>query len=211
MKKMFLALSLLLASGVFTSAQSDDYKKGEVFLGYSNGQVDVGDINGVFTDRTTFNGFNASGVYNVSRYFGIKGDISGTYKKDDFNVTFPGTPSTIISGRSTSSLYNFLAGVQVKDNASGGRLKPFAHALVGAGHARVEVKDITCTPSTTCPPTQFPTTQRETGLAGAFGGGLDVRLNDRIDLRLIQADYNPIKFDDSTTHNFRFGFGIVIK
>jgi hypothetical protein len=37
------------------------------------------------------------------------------------------------------------------------------------------------------------------------------RVNDRFDIRVVQADYNPIKFDAGTEHNFRFGFGVVIK
>lgn len=68
----------------------------------------------------------------------------------------------------------------------------------------------------------------DAGFAAAFGGGLDVRLNDRIDIRVIQIDYNPMRFDFSdfgaigvpgtptplgdpkrTLHNFRIGIGIV--
>ena len=43
MKKLFLAFSLALVSSLFVSAQTaDDYKKGEVYVGYSNGQIDTG-------------------------------------------------------------------------------------------------------------------------------------------------------------------------
>jgi hypothetical protein len=50
----------------------------------------------------------------------------------------------------------------------------------------------------------------ETGFAGAFGGGLDIRASDRVDVRVIQFDYNPTRLFDSTQHNFRIGVGIVI-
>jgi len=53
-------------------------------------------------------------------------------------------------------------------------------------------------------------TDTETGLAGAFGGGLDIRASDRIDIRAFQFDYNPTRVFDSTQHNFRIGVGIVI-
>ena len=73
-------------------------------------------------------------------------------------------------------------------------------------------------------------TQHVTGFAAAIGGGLDIRLTPRIDLRAIQIDYNPMRFDFSdfgavgipgtptplgeprrTLHNFRIGIGIVIR
>ena len=51
----------------------------------------------------------------------------------------------------------------------------------------------------------------ETGLAGAFGGGLDIKLSNHVDLRLVQIDYNPIKFQDGIQKNIRLGIGIVFK
>jgi len=45
----------------------------------------------------------------------------------------------------------------------------------------------------------------------AFGGGLDIRLNDRLDIRAVQVDWNPIRSGGVTTNNLRFGVGIVIK
>ena len=218
MKKIFLAFCLTAISGLAAFAQStDEYKKGEFFVGYSNGQVDTGinredtnEFEEFFDERETFNGFNASGVYNVSRYVGIKGDVSGTYNSKDFAVTVPnGTTTSTVSFNTRSSLYNFLGGVQVKDNATEGRFKPFAHALVGAGHGRVEIKDLVCPTGADC--TGLEGTESETGLAGAFGGGLDIKINNRVDFRAIQVDYNPIRFNDATQHNVRFGIGFVFK
>lgn len=215
MKKLILALCLTILASVFAFAQSTDYKKTEFFVGYSNGQVDTGadsgnNVNDFFDDRLSFHGFNASGVVNVSRYFGIKGDVSGTYKTNEFS--FPvttGTTTNNISFKTKSSLYNFLGGVQIKDNASTGRLKPFAYALAGAGRGKVKVSNLVCPTGVVCP--DFSGDDSETGLAGAFGGGLDVRINDRFDFRVIKVDYNPIKFDSGVQHNVRIGVGIVIK
>lgn len=198
-------------------AQStDEYKKGEFFVGYSNGQVDTGlnsedgsEFEEFFDERETFHGFNVSGVYNLTRYVGIKGDVSGVYNSKDFDVTVPdGTGTARVAFNTRSSLYNFLGGVQIKDNATEGRFKPFAHALVGAGHGRVEFKDVVC-PGDVC--AALEGTESETGLAGAFGGGIDIRLNNRVDFRAIQVDYNPIRFDGGTQHNIRFGIGFVFK
>lgn len=219
MKKIILALCLTAISGLTAVAQnSDDYKRSEFYVGYSNGQVDTGvdvennnEVEEFFDERATFHGFETAGVYNFSRYVGLKGDISGTYNKKNFSASVPVTGGTsTVSFDADSSLYNFLGGVQVKDNANEGRFKPFAHALVGAGHARVKVRNLVCPTGVDC--TGFEDTTSETGLAGAFGGGIDVRINDKFDFRAVQVDYNPLKFKDSSVqHNFRFGIGLVIK
>ena len=215
-KRLISALSIAIISVVAASAQAvDDYKKGEFFVGYSNGQVDTGldsgsSVRDFFRDRANFNGFNASGVYNVTRYVGIKGDVSGTYNNTRFDETFvdPTTGTTYTAGFDTkNSLYNFVGGVQVKDNAKEGTFKPFAHAMVGVARGRTEIRNLVCTPSTLCPILADGITN--SGLSGVFGGGLDFRLNNKIQIRAIQVDYNPIRSDGETSHNMRIGAGIV--
>jgi opacity protein-like surface antigen len=213
MKKYILAACLAAISSISAFAQTDDYKKGEVYVGYSNNQVDSGADSGdtvesFFDDRESFNGFEAAGVYNVSRYFGVKADVSGTYKNQNFSVPVATSPTTTITTNFDvkRSVYNFLGGVQVKDNSNDTRFKPFAHALIGAGHARYSVKNVTCA-GTICP--TFEDSGSETGLAGAFGGGLDIKATDKISIRAFQVDYNPIRINGDTSHNVRLGAGIV--
>jgi len=213
MKKLILALCLTILASVCAFAQTD-YKKSEFFIGYSNGQVDTGanSGNGVddfFDDRVSFHGFNASGVVNVNRYVGITGDVSGTYRTDNFSFSVTsGTTTNTVAFKAKSSLYNVLGGVQIKDNASTARFKPFAYALAGVGHGRTKVSNVTCPASVDC---SDLISDSETGLAGAFGGGLDIRVNDKIDFRVLKVDYNPIRFDSGTQHNVRIGVGVVFK
>lgn len=218
MKNVILAISFTVVSAAAIFAQAtavDDNKKVEIFAGYSNGQVDTGldsgsTVRDFFRDRANFNGFNVSGVYNLNRYFGVKGDVSGTYNNTRFSETFvdPVSGTTFTTSFNTNnSLYNVVGGVQVKDNSKSGTFKPFAHAMAGLGHARTKVKDLTCTPTLACP--VIEDTFTENGLSGVFGGGIDVRLNDKIQIRAIQVDYNPIRFDGDTSHNVRIGAGIV--
>jgi opacity protein-like surface antigen len=159
-------------------------------------------------DRQGFNGFEVSGVYNASRYFGLKADMSATYHNRGFafNVPTPGGGTGSIGFETKSSLYNFLGGVQIKDNSTSGRVKPFAHALVGAAHTRVKLSGLGCSVGVDCSLIQGGS---ETNIAAAFGGGLDVKLNRSVQLRLVQVDYNPIWFDGGRQNNFRFGFGLV--
>jgi len=68
---------------------------------------------------------------------------------------------------------------------------------------------------------------RDTSFALKVGGGLDIRAGKRIDIRLIQVDYNPVfsgnrnarsisgpftavSFTGKTANNYTIGAGIVI-
>jgi hypothetical protein len=210
MLKTSLIFTIILACASIAAAQSD-YKKFEFFGGYSHNRIDTGigdddpDLGDIVNEREGFNGFNTSITGNVTRYVGLKFDFSGHFN----NRTIPFGPIT--DGIDVDSrLYNFLGGVQIKDNSSETTFKPFVHGLFGAAHARnrVDVSNDVCiaiSPSP-CPP-DF--TEKETGWAAAFGGGLDIRASDRIDIRVIQVDYNPTGLFDRTQHNFRIGVGIV--
>ena len=212
MKKFILALTLTLASSICALAQSDDdQKKPEFFAGYSYGQADARYGNfSVYEDHTSLSGFNAAAVFPVSRYVGIKGDVSGTYQSK--NITLPtlslsGIPIGSLAFTAKNSLYNVLGGVQVKDYASTKRFKPFAHALAGAAFRKNEL-----TPGGTCITTIIcPGSRNDKGLAMAFGGGLDVRVNKRVDIRAFQLDYNPARFNGKFESNFRFSIGVVFR
>lgn len=211
-------MTLVCASFGLAQNTTGDYKKSEFYVGYSNNQVDTGADNSsgnnfqnFFNNRKSFHGFNVTGTYNVTRYVGITGDVSGTYNNTDFSIpvaTTGGPAVAPITFKTNNSLYNFLGGVQIKDNASESRLKPFGYALVGAGHGRTKIKNLNCPSTVNC---SSLSDFSDTGLAGAFGGGLDVRVNDKVDFRVIKVDYNPIRLNGETDHNVRLGIGVVFK
>ena len=217
MNKFISALGLLVFSTAIIFGQSADIKRGEGYFGYSNGQIDTGvdsgsSINAFFRDRANFNGFEASGVYNLSRWFGVKGDFSAHFHSQRLNEVFPDPTGAVnVTTKNDNSLYNYLGGVQVKDNRNSGTWKPLAHALIGAATVRSKFTELTCTTKTgtTCPTGFTNETVSNTGFAGAFGGGLDIRVNDHFQIRAIQIDYNPVHVGGFTDHNARFGAGIV--
>jgi hypothetical protein len=90
--------------------------------------------------------------------------------------------------RGGDAVHYVMGGPRVTLRSGGSRVEPFAHALVGgaflnsSGHFSM-----------------------------AVGGGLDVRVNDKIAIRAIQADYAPIFFEHSTAHNARFSAGVVFR
>lgn len=222
MNKLILAFCLTIITSVFAAAQTtatDDYSKVEGFIGYSNNQVDTGlsdddnDLRDFFNDREGLHGVNGSVVGNINRYVGIKGDVSGHFKSYNFDVPRPGTTNTTDSFKVKASVYNFLAGVQVKDNTKGGsRFRPFGHALAGVAVGRTKV-DSSFFTSAFCQQANVDCSEdlsdTETGFAAAIGGGIDIRATDRFSIRAIQVDYNPTRFNGSIQNNFRFGFGVV--
>jgi hypothetical protein len=188
MRKLFVIAVLITCSAPFTNAQStDDYNKYDVFAGYSHNRVDFGDSSDDFDAREGFNGLNVSATGNLTRYVGLKGDYSFHRKSFDeglFSVD--------------ADLHQIFGGVQVKDNSKETSVKPFAHLMAGIAHAKISASGVG--------------SDNESGFAGVIGGGVDIRVNDRVDFRVIQFDYNPTRLGgDSTQHNFRIGVGIVFR
>lgn len=209
MNKIIGALCLVMILGICVFAQTnnnDEYKKNEFFVGFSNQQV------GLNFNRQSHNGFEGSYVRNFSRYVGVKGDASGVYNNNSFTANSLNINGTLTSFRikNSSSIYNFLGGVQIKDNASKARLKPFGHALAGVAYRRTKVKEASCV-SATCPGgvPRIDFTFSDNGFSAAVGGGLDVRITDKIDIRAIQVDYNPVFVNGGRTDSVRFSTGIV--
>jgi hypothetical protein len=208
MLKTILLGMIMVGCASIAFAQSDDYKKFEFFAGYSHNWIQTGiaddpELGSIIRESQSFNGFNTSITGNVSRYLGLKFDFSGHFKSRTVPV------STVATVNVDSQLYNFLGGIQIKDNSSESPFKPFAHALVGAARVRnrLNFANDVCVLVFPSPCPEFADT--ETGFAGAFGGGFDIRAGNRVDIRVIQVDYNPTRLFDRTQHNIRVGVGIV--
>ena len=204
-----LCLTCVLTVSAFAQTQTDEYRKNEFYVGYSNQQLESGDYR-------TANGFEGAYVRNIHRYFGIKGSVSGAYRNDSFEPTFTDPTNGTFSYRikTSDAVYNFLGGVQVKNNASEARFKPFAHALAGVAVTRSKISAPVCTAGT-CPSiinNGAAFTFTNTNFAAAVGGGLDIKINEKIDFRAIQVDYNPIyRGGNNWQNNIRFGVGVVFK
>lgn len=228
--KLLMTLAALILVSTNTALAQDDYKRYEFFAGYSALRIDnlAGDtsspaIDDVLGEKQTLRGFNLAATYNFHRYVGAKFDYSLHLREDNF--TRP-----LGSGTVDTTLQNFLGGIQIKDNSEDGpTFKPFGHALFGVAVQKVDVDS-----------PQLPAlfgisdfSTNETSFSMAFGGGLDIRLNNRFDLRVVQIDWNIIKRGDQQTgivlvptpfqtvgspfvipgtrqDNLRLGIGIVI-
>ncbi len=246
-KLSLLALVVLALSPAALAQNGDDYHKVEVSGGYSYGRFEPnsgtqtvtagpdvfsfepctpdgadilgGDLQRIFCERRGFQGFDASVAYNFTKYLGVKGNVSGHFKKDrtvdqftDAGVTRTDTNDL------TDRTWQFLAGLQVKNNSREARVKPFAHALFGV--ARQTSHDV----QSSTGGFNFTLDDEVTSFSMKLGGGIDLRLSEHVDLRVIEVNYNPIFAGDRdvpgnadfdlrvagrTAHNFTIGVGIA--
>jgi len=219
-KNIFCIIAIagfIVLTGLATTAQ--DIRRVEFFGGYqfhniSTGLGEVNDAIGedIFDNRITAHGFNASLTGNVSKMIGIKFDYSTTGRAllPDFS------DQTDLKLR----VNQYLGGIQIKNNeVDGPRFKPFAHILAGVANERIRCTqgcDLKINPLEGTSSTGI--SESTSSFAMVFGGGIDVRVHPRVDIRVIQLDYNPIFYggvenldlSSRTQNNFRIGFGIVI-
>jgi len=228
--KRFVTLATLILVSTITALAQDDYKRFEFFGGYSALRVGnlAGDtsspaVDDVLGEKQTLRGFNLAAGFNFHKYIGAKFDYSLHLREDNFS-------RPLGSGTIDTSLQNILGGIQVKNNSQDGpTFKPFGHALFGVAVQKVDVDSAQL-------PALFGISDfhtNETSFAMAFGGGLDIKLNNRFDLRVVQIDWNIINRGDQQTgivlaptpfqtvgtpfvipgtrqDNLRLGIGIVI-
>jgi opacity protein-like surface antigen len=136
-----------------------------------------------------FHGWNASITGNVNKWFGVVADFSGHYggsiDEDGFDE------------RQRVHSYLFGARIAVRKKK---RATPFVHALFGASTLKTEL-------------TGFG--QRfvfsDTGFSLVLGGGLDIKVNDRVAIRAFQLDYLRARFFGETENRGRLAFGIVLR
>ena len=226
MRRTALVVFTLLCSS-YAFGQSDDYKKVEVFGGYSlmhfdrAAETNNANLTTLLEGKELLNGFNVSANYNFHKYAGVVFDYSYHFREDEFNTTFSG-PTATVTGTVDTTIHNILGGIQIKNNSKDGpKLKPFGYGVAGWAIQKVDLES----------PNLFPVlgvngiSTNETSFAFALGGGLDIRINDRFDLRAGKLDLNfirrgdqeftraagsPLILPSATQYNIRFGVGIVI-
>lgn len=210
-KVSYLSFFLLVAFAAIT-VTAQDFKKYEVFGGftYANHDNVFEAIDDGIDPTISLRGVNAAFTYNFSRYIGAKFDYSLTANRKTFT-----DPTVNLEVKYKNN--QFFGGVQFKDNSEDGpKWKPFGHIMAGLANQRFNAHGTVQTPGTVHIIDASPTTNN---FAMIFGGGLDVRVHEHIDIRLVQFDYNPIFFGDQnvgvfplsnrTQQNMRMSFGLV--
>ena len=131
------------------------------------------------------NGWNASVQGNVNNWFSVVGDFSGHYGSVELA---PGVSLDVNN-------HAFLFGPRISCRKHE-RFTPFAHVLLGGARNKFSAQGLSSS---------------DTAFAAALGSGVDVKVSDRIALRLFQADYVLTRFGSDTQNNFRLSTGLVLR
>jgi hypothetical protein len=199
MRKILLSLFFLLPFPLAAVAQPD-YPDAEISGGYSYFRANPGSFDDQY-EWSNLHGWNATVAANLSECLAIEGDLGGHY----------GSPS--IYGYDIPLLdvryYTFMAGPKLSHRSNG--VIPFAHFLIGAargsfgggiGSFNLDLSN-------------------RNALAAAVGGGIDLNLDKRLAVRIVQADYLMTRFSpisdfpfsslDERQNNFRISAGVVFR
>lgn len=179
-----LMVFTLLFLAFTVAAMAQDTPAAEIFGGYSYFRLNNTGPEG--TDDVSLNGWNASLAINANRWAGFVADFSGYY---DTNTELD----------AKLKIHSFLFGPRF--TARMDRISPFVQVLFGASRFSANSID----------------TDEEyaagTNFALAFGGGVDIAVNDTLTIRPAQFEYVGIKDEDDGEfgNNFRYSAGIVIR
>jgi len=220
---LFATVVCVLLSATVASAQMP-----EIFVGYTNLQAEgLPNRNNpnspfdteFFRDRATLHGVNGSVTAYNEVGIGITGDFSWARRSrgQDF-----------VGGRADqdTDVYYVLGGPTVKFNRNH-RAQPFTRVMAGIGYTRFKASVETINP-VGVGSTGNSFVIGGTDFAASVGGGLDVRVNDRLKVRLFQVDWAPVFLKDRTVDvlgssgiiepttlngqrqdNWRFSFGVA--
>ena len=133
-----------------------------------------------------FHGWNASVTGNITKRFGITADFSGHYG-DELDG------SILIK----QDAHSFLFGPRYTFRRK--RFSPFVYALFGVTrfHESATIAGQSLSFS-------------DTGFSSALGGGLDIKVNERVAIRAFQIDYFRPNFFGEAHNRGRLAFGVVI-
>lgn len=137
----------------------------------------------IYCLRRGFKGGAGTVTFNLKKYVGVIGDFTALYKNDTAVDDFG---SHVDTNKFKERTWEVLGGVQIKNNSKTLRFKPSIHVL--AGFARQTSKDV----QTSTGPFNFMLTDNVTSFAMKIGAAADVRLSERVDLRVFEINYNPI-------------------
>ena len=205
MYKLLVLLALLSTSSMLVAAQD---KRFEVFGGYSYLMTDLEESDAPLDRFDNLDGFNVAATGYFTKRFGITGDFSAHFRNETEQVS-----GGVVRFKARS--YRYLGGPQVSFR-NDTRVTPFIRFLAGVENNRFSFQ---ATPTGGSVPTTSESVS-VTDFSLALGGGLDVRLNDRLAIRVFQIDYNPdfvrrrpdIGINESRRlDNVRFSIGIVFK
>lgn len=131
-------------------------------------------------------GAAGSVAFNLNSWFGAVGEVFGC-------TANPSSTDGMFSDPAGSRRwFTYLAGPRVSRR---GRFTPYAQFLVGGAHFSAE---------------DSSRSEGSTAFGLTIGVGLELKIADRVALRLLQPEYLRAKFDGVVSHHLRLQTGVVI-
>ena len=134
-----------------------------------------------------FHGWNGSVTGNITKSFGLVADFSGHYGNEQDGPL-------LVNEDAHSAHFG------PRFSYRGKRLTPFAYALFGL--TRFHQSAII---------SGQRLSDADTGFSSTLGGGLDVKLNNRVAIRAFQIDYFRPNFFGEAHNRGRLAFGVVLQ
>lgn len=179
---LFLSFSLFLMIMSIT-VHGQETPKVELFGGYSYLRAD--DV----SSGANMNGWNLSLTGNANSWFGVALDFSGHYR----NI------NDLPFGTAVVNTHILAVGPQFAVRSSD-RMTPFAHIMFGVGRSGFRSQTISGS---------FEGVHYS--VLGVMGGGVDLKIGNRLGYRLIQGDYILTHFAGRLEHQLRFSTGLVLR
>jgi opacity protein-like surface antigen len=182
MKKLVLVAMLLFGFSVLAVAQ--DVPVAELSGGYSYVHASAGDP----SKTLNMHGWNAAFAVNVNQIAGLVIDMGGA-------IGPPRGPNGSELFSEKTRAFTLMAGPRI--NVRKGRVTPFVQALFG--YARVIKGGNTINE------------EKEHDFAMAYGGGVDISLNQLISIRPAEVEYLAVKSGPTLLNNVRYSASIIFK
>lgn len=204
-RRWIAALVLLAAACSATSLRAQEsVPKAEIFGTYSYFSIDGGKS----IPRQSLQGWGAGISPNFNRSLGATVQLLGGYGKVDENILIQRTGAAFASA--DLAAHGFLAGPEL--NLRGSTFRLFAHGLAGVATYRLKNVKLWQRGFLATPPSTFPApagfNESETNMAWGGGGGMDMRINPAMSVRIIQVDFIAEQSTPARKH-LVLGFGIV--
>ena len=166
MRKL-VSVGILIFGLCLAAAAADDTPRAEVFGGVSFFHADTMGLNN-FGVKANYAGWATEFQYNINKILGATGDITGNYGR-----LLPNIPN--------SHTYTYTFGPTFSLRTEHARI--FAHTLFGGSSTNVVFAS---GPGNSVSDSAF---------AMVWGGGIDVKVNDRFSVRLGQLDWVYTRYD----------------
>ena len=206
MRKLSVLAMLLVVAGTFAAAQ-DDFPKAELTpeFEYIHVSPPFGNVG-----NQSFNCLGGGGTfqYNFTKLIGIAGDL------DYCKMTNLGSKFNASGANVNANMFTYLFGPRF--TLRRGKFEPFGEVFFGGDHL-----SLTCKAGAGVCAGLFGSGTNWNAFAMTVGGGFDVKLNKRLSLRAVDAQYMYTRFGNGCTagvcpagnqsqNSFRMTTGLVI-